>query len=192
MKHLIIIVTALFAVTSWASGGPEENKIVAQLKQEIVQDLKGNILANWAKHAPDPSGGFYGYLDYAWTPKEDASKGGILNARLVWTFSAAYRVLGDEQYLTLANRAQRYFLDHFIDKEYGGSYYTVTATGEPLDNNKQSYQNAFVIRLLPPANRWTITNNPTKMLLPSMACRSITAQQAIRKALTLLFPSIAK
>jgi len=145
MKHLIIIVTALFAVTSWASGGPEENKIVAQLKQEIVQDLKGNILANWAKHAPDPSGGFYGYLDYAWTPKEDASKGGILNARLVWTFSAAYRVLGDEQYLTLANRAQRYFLDHFIDKEYGGSYYTVTATGEPLDNNKQSYQNAFAI-----------------------------------------------
>ena len=145
MKNLSIVITALLIVTSCASGMSEEDKIVALLKQEITLDLTDNILANWAKYSPDPAGGFYGTLNYAWTPREGASKGGILNARLVWTFSAAYRVLGDEQYLTLANRAQRYFLDHFIDKEYGGSFYTVTAAGEPLDMSKQSYQNAFAI-----------------------------------------------
>jgi mannobiose 2-epimerase len=123
----------------------EEDKIMAQLKQEIAQDLTDNILHYWAKHAPDPSGGFYGTLNFDWTPREGASKGGILNARLLWTFSSAYRMLQDELYLTLANRAQRYFLDHFIDPEYGGSFFTLTSTGEPLATNKDTYQNVFAI-----------------------------------------------
>jgi len=84
-------------------------------------------------------------LNFDGTPRENAVKAGILNARLVWTFSAAYRVLKDEQYQTLANRAQRYFLDHFIDPEYGGSFYTVTASGEPLDMQKDTYQNSFAV-----------------------------------------------
>jgi len=123
----------------------EEDIIVAQLKQEIVQDLTENILPFWAKHSPDPSGGFYGTLNFDWAPRANAMKGGILNARLVWTFSAAYRMLKDEQYLALADRAQRYFLDHFIDPEYGGSYYTLTANGEPLNMQKNTYQNAFAV-----------------------------------------------
>ncbi|MDR0795419.1 MAG: AGE family epimerase/isomerase [Tannerella sp.] len=145
MKYLLIVITSLWVATSCSPKMSEEDKIVALLKQEIVQDLTENILAKWAKHSPDPAGGFYGYLNNTWTPREGAPKGGILNARLVWTYSAAYRVLKDEQYKVLADRAQRYFIDHFIDKDYGGSYYTVTAAGEPLDTNKQSYQNAFAI-----------------------------------------------
>jgi len=123
----------------------EENKIASQLKLEIVQDLTENILPFWANYSPDPSGGFYGTLNFDGTPRENAAKGGILNARLVWTFSSAYRMLEDEQYLTLANRAQRYFLDHFLDPVYGGSFYTVTANGEPLDMQKDTYQNAFAV-----------------------------------------------
>jgi len=127
------------------AGTSQEDKRVAQLKQEIVQDLTGNILPFWASHSPDPSGGFYGTLNFDGTPKAGAMKGGILNARLIWTFSTAYRVLKNEQYLTLANRAQRYFIDHFIDKEYGGSFYTLKADGSPLDSHKDTYQNAFAI-----------------------------------------------
>jgi len=123
----------------------EENKIASQLKLEIVQDLTENILPFWANYSPDPSGGFYGTLNFDGTPRENAYKGGILNARLVWTFSTAYRMLKDEQFLTLANRAQTYFLDNFIDSEYGGSFYTVNADGSPLDSQKDIYQNAFAI-----------------------------------------------
>jgi len=144
MKNIFIAILCLLVATSCARMS-EEDKIVAQLKQEIEQDLKDNILANWAKYTPDPAGGFYGYLAPDWTPRENASKGGILNARLLWTYSSAYRLLKDEQYLTLANSAQRYFIDHFIDKEYGGSFYTVTAEGEPLSMQKDTYQNAFAI-----------------------------------------------
>ena len=145
MKNLLIVIIALLAATSCATKISEEEMIVAQLKQEIVQDLTGNILPFWAKHSPDPIGGFYGTLIFDGTPREGAMKGGILNARLLWTYSSAYRILKDEQYLTLANRAQQYFLDHFLDPIYGGSFYTVTATGEPLQMQKQSYQNAFAI-----------------------------------------------
>jgi len=145
MKNLFLTITCLFIAISCAKKVSEEDKIAAQLKLEIVQDLTENILPFWANRSPDPSGGFYGTLNFDGTPLMDAEKGGILNARLVWTFSAAYRMLKDEQYLTLANRAQRYFLDHFIDHEYGGSYYTLTAMGEPLDTQKNTYQNAFAI-----------------------------------------------
>ena len=145
MKNLWIIATFWLMTTSCTPRMSEEDKIVAQLRQEIVQDLTENILPFWAQHSPDPSGGFYGTLNFDWTPRANAMKGGILNARLVWTFSAAYRVLKDEQYLTLANRAQRYFIDHFIDPEYGGSFYTLTANGEPLDMQKNTYQNAFAV-----------------------------------------------
>ena len=123
----------------------EEEKIVAKLKKEITQDLTENILPFWVKYSPDPSGGFYGVLNFDGTPKEKSMKGGILNARLVWTFSTAYRILKDEQYLTLANNAQRYFIDNFIDPEYGGSFYVLDADGAPFSEQKDTYQNAFAI-----------------------------------------------
>jgi len=145
MKHLLITITYLIVASSSATAMSSEDKTVVQLKQEIVQDLTENILPFWANHSPDPSGGFYGTLNFDGTPKADAPKGGILNARLIWTFSTAYRILKDEQYLKLANRAQRYFLDHFIDPEYGGSFYTLNADGTPLDMKKDTYQNVFAI-----------------------------------------------
>ena len=146
MKNLFFTIICLLITTAtFATGKPAEDKQATQLKQEIVQDLTENILPFWANHAPDPSGGFYGTLNFDGTPKAGAMKGGILNARLVWTFSTAYRMLKNEQYLTLANRAQRYFIDHFIDKEYGGSFYTLNADGSPLDSHKDTYQNAFAI-----------------------------------------------
>jgi len=150
MKKTAIAIMCLFVVTSCAtkSSSPSEDKALTQLKQEIVQDLTENILPFWAKYSPDPSGGFYGVLNFDGTPRADAPKGGILNARLVWTFSAAYRLLKDEQYLTLANRAQRYFIDNFIDPEYGGSFYMLSADGEPLDMKKVTYQNAYSIYCL--------------------------------------------
>jgi mannobiose 2-epimerase len=145
MRKNFIYLFMLLMTASCTSKVSEEDKIIAQLKQEVVQDLTDNILAFWVKHSPDPSGGFYGVLNFDGSPRANAMKGGILNARLVWTFSAAYRMLKDEQYLTLANRAQRYFLDYFIDPECGGSYYTVTADGEPLSTQKNTYQNAFAV-----------------------------------------------
>lgn len=69
----------------------------------------------------DPRGGFYGRIDGYGTLHADAPKGAILNARILWTFSAAYRVLGKEEYLSVATRAKRAVLDDFFDPEQGES-----------------------------------------------------------------------
>lgn len=38
-----------------------------------------------------------------------------------------------------------YILEHFIDHEYGGTYWSVTADGEPLDTKKQFYAQGFML-----------------------------------------------
>ncbi|MDR1356615.1 MAG: AGE family epimerase/isomerase [Tannerellaceae bacterium] len=145
MKNVLILITALCFALSCAHKPTPEEQTVNRLKQEIVQDLTENILPFWANHSPDPSGGFYGTLLYDGTPVDTAEKGGILNARLLWTYSSAYRMLKDENYKKLADHAQRYFIDHFIDKEFGGSYYVLNADGSPLMTQKNTYQNAFAV-----------------------------------------------
>jgi mannobiose 2-epimerase len=146
MKNVLTVLFSLFVTLSCpAMVTSGDDKIPAQFKREIVQDLTENILPFWATRSPDLSGGFYGTLMFDGTPDAKADKAGILNARLLWTFSAAWRILHDEKYRLLADRAQRYFLDHFIDKEYGGSFYTVHAGGTPADMHKDTYQNAFAI-----------------------------------------------
>jgi mannobiose 2-epimerase len=145
MKNVFIFIAVLCLAASCAVKPSPEEQAMNQLKQEIVADLTDNILPFWASHSPDPAGGFYGTLLPDGTAKDNAEKGGILNARLLWTFSSAWRVLKDERYKTLADRAQRYFIDHFIDKEYGGSFYVLNADGSPLATQKNTYQNAFAI-----------------------------------------------
>ena len=75
----------------------------------------------------------------------EAEKGAILNARILWTFSSAYRLLKKEEYLTTATRAKRFIIDHFYDKEYGGVFWSLDYKGHPLDKKKQIYALGFAI-----------------------------------------------
>jgi mannobiose 2-epimerase len=107
--------------------------------------LEQNILPFWMERMQDPRGGFYGRIDGYGTLHADAPKGAILNARILWTFSAAYRVLDKEEYLTVATRAKRAVLDDFFDPEQGGVFWSLNADGTPLDTKKQVYAIGFAI-----------------------------------------------
>jgi mannobiose 2-epimerase len=48
-------------------------------------------------------------------------------------------------YLNTAERAFVYIIDHFIDKKYGGVYWSVDYKGDPLDTKKQIYALSFAI-----------------------------------------------
>ena len=105
-----------------------------KMKAEMQDVLKKNILHFWMTQMVDEEhGGFYGRMDHSGTLHPDAEKGAILNARILWSFSAAYRVLGNPEYLAMATRAKDYIIDHFIDPEYGGIYWSVDYKGQPLD-----------------------------------------------------------
>ncbi|MDR3084825.1 MAG: AGE family epimerase/isomerase [Christensenellaceae bacterium] len=117
-----------------------------QLEKLALEEVEGNILPFWKKHAIDEKhGGFIGESTDDGTPVEGAPKCLILNARLVWSYASAYRVLGKPEYLELAKRAYDYFCEHFLDPEYGGAYYMVDYAGKPLQDHKMVYGNAFAI-----------------------------------------------
>lgn len=112
-----------------------------------MQDvLEQNILRFWLDRMVDREhGGFYGRIDGKGILHPESEKGAILNARILWTFSAAYRVLGNQDYLEASKRAYEYIINHFIDKEYGGVYWSVDYLGNPLDTKKQFYAIGFAL-----------------------------------------------
>ncbi len=122
------------------------NTKIELLKNELAEELTGNILPFWIHKMTDhENGGFLGQLDFQGRPVRHANKGGILNARILWTFSAAYRVFPKEEYLHMAHRAFQYLAENFLDPEYGGTYWELDYHGEVLNNKKQIYALAFTI-----------------------------------------------
>lgn len=119
---------------------------VKDLKHEVRDVLENNILNFWLNNMiDDENGGFYGQMTGKRELIKDADKGGILSARILWSFSAAYRVLGNAEYLEAATRMKDYILDHFYDQEYGGTYWSVDCKGQPKDTKKQFYAIGFMI-----------------------------------------------
>ena len=131
---------------------------VNQMVKEMQDVLTQNILHFWMTRMVDEeNGGFYGRIDGQGVLHPEAEKGAILNARILWTFSAAYRVLGNPDnsenpdnpdrpvYLEMARRAYDYFIEHFIDHKYGGVYWSLDYKGQPLDTKKQFYAIGFAL-----------------------------------------------
>jgi len=119
---------------------------VKTLKAEVRDVLENNILSFWLEKMVDKeNGGFYGQMTGEGQLVKTADKGCILNARILWSFSAAYRVLRKPEYLEAATRAKDYIINNFIDKEYGGTYWSLDYKGQPRDTKKQFYAIGFTI-----------------------------------------------
>jgi mannobiose 2-epimerase len=145
---LIVLILASVTISSFTekqSNGNSENRL-NQLKKDVSENLTKNILPYWSNRMVDyKNGGFFGRIDYNDKVYPGEDKGGILNARILWTYSSAYRILKDTAYLRLATRSKDYILQHFIDKQYGGAYRSVKSNGSPSDTRKQVYTQAFFI-----------------------------------------------
>ena len=119
------------------------------LRDGMREELTARILPFWMDVASDRQhGGIVGLIDEDGTPHPDAPKGVILHARVLWTFSAAYRALGDEAYRREADRAAVHFAAHFVDPTFGGVFWLLDARGRPLDERKHVYAQAFAIYAL--------------------------------------------
>lgn len=90
-------------------------------------------------------GGFYGRIDGHNTRHPRAHKGAVLNARILWTFAAAYRTFGAPEYRTVADRVFQYLATYFIDRMHGGVYWEVDYRGEPTNRKKQLYAQGFAL-----------------------------------------------
>jgi len=125
-----------------------------------------NVLKYWSTYTIDTvAGGFYGAVDNENIPDADTIKGSVLNARILWSFSAAYNLWKKPEHLQIAKRALDYIVAHFIDTRYGGVYWSVNSNGEPADTKKQIYGIAFTIYGLAEYYKATQDNDALKLAI---------------------------
>ncbi len=117
------------------------------MRAEILRELTDNILPFWQGRMRDPNGGFYGAADCNGIVDKKAPRAAVINARILWTFATATRVLG-ASYRATADWAFDYLRTRFLDGERGGVYWLLDAEGQPLSDRKQIYAQAFAIYAL--------------------------------------------
>ena len=121
------------------------NEQLRLYKDDMEMELQ-KILSYWMNYTIDTeNGGFYGKISDENVVVTGAAKGSVLNARILWAFSAAYRLTKHQPYIEIADRAYQYILNHFMDHENGGVYWSVDDKGLPLDTKKQVYALAFTL-----------------------------------------------
>ena len=59
------------------------------LASQMRRELTGNILPYWMEKMANPSGGFHGRIDGREHLDTHAPVGGIMTARVLWTFASA-------------------------------------------------------------------------------------------------------
>lgn len=123
-----------------------ETKIIDYLEKRLAKELYDNILPFWIDNTVDnENGGFLGQIFNDLSVEENAPKGLILNARILWTFSKAYNISKIKDYLDMATRAYEYLIDKFRDQEYGGFVWSVDYKGDFEDDKKRAYGQGFAI-----------------------------------------------
>lgn len=110
--------------------------------------LTRQLLPFWQKLRDEEHGGYYGYMDFDLSLDKHAEKGCILNSRILWFFSQAAMVLGDDGLTPYARHAYDFLRKKCLDVEQGGVYWSVTYDGRPLDDTKHTYNQAFAIYAL--------------------------------------------
>ncbi len=135
----------------------QQNIQTKQFQIEVEAELY-SILDYWMKFTVDDlHGGFYGSINNQNIPDVNAEKGIVLNSRICWSFSAAYSITKMPAHFAMAQRAFQYIFDYFIDREYGGVYWSVDVNGKMLQGKKQIYGLAFCVYAL--SEFYKISNN---------------------------------
>lgn len=108
--------------------------------EELLERLLG-----WWQEKVLLDEGFHGTVREDGTPDAEANRCLILGARLLWTYSTAWRVTGNACYRDAAEMLYRYVSGHFIDPVYGGAFFEITHDGKPAREYKHIYGEAFAI-----------------------------------------------
>jgi mannobiose 2-epimerase len=118
----------------------------ANFRNQLETEPIGNILLFWMTYPVDKTNeGIYEALSNNLRIHNEVPRSAILCARIMWTFSAAYRKFNKNEYLSLAGHAYAYLKGVFWDHDHGGLYWSVDDQGNPVRNRKHHYAQAFGI-----------------------------------------------
>lgn len=113
--------------------------------ENMKREFEGHVIPFWKGLIDRENGGFYGEMDFDLNLDKKAVKGCILNSRILWFFSNAFMTLGDTSCFEYAEHAFCFLKKAFLDREYGGVYWSVTFDGKPAEDMKHTYNIAFAI-----------------------------------------------
>lgn len=120
-----------------------------EYRKIFENELHNDILPYWMNYSVEKEGnGFYGAVNLKNEPILAANKSCVLNARILWTFSAAAKIYPGREYEEMAHRAYRVVMEDFADKEKGGFFMELNASNEVVNDTKHSYVQAFVLYAL--------------------------------------------
>ncbi len=115
---------------------------------EFRLHLENNIIPFWNRLKDDEFGGFYGFVSQDNVIDPKGEKGVILNSRILWFYSAAYKLLGNPELLEMADHAYAFLREHCWDRQYEGVFWSLNYDGTPCDDMKHTYNQAFAIYAL--------------------------------------------
>lgn len=114
---------------------------VPWFRSHVTEDL----LPKWLAVAPTPEGLLLPHVDAKWRPIDRGFGTIVSQGRLVHNFAVGYALTGEERYRSVARRGADYILEHFIDAEYGGTFWSVGLGGQVLEDRKDAYGHAFAV-----------------------------------------------
>lgn len=123
-----------------------DKPVLANHRQSIEAELRGNILPFWMEMVLDrENGGYYGSLSNDLVVDNEIPRSAVVSARILWTFAAAYRAYPDPAYLDAAQHAYNYLTGPLWDPQYGGIYWSVNRHGRAVNDRKHIYAQAFAV-----------------------------------------------
>ena len=114
-------------------------------KSDFSNELNHRILPFWLKLMDQENGGYYGVVDYQLTLRLEGPKGGVIGARHLWSYSAAYLVEKNTVYLDAATHAYHFLKTSLWDSQNEGIYWLVDYKGEPTIESKHIYAQSFAL-----------------------------------------------
>jgi cellobiose epimerase len=149
MKLRLRITALLVAVLALARALASADRKPQGLREwavEFHENLLPGVLQFWIDHAIDRRyGGMIGWLDRQGNPIPPGTKSLVQQARVVWTFAAAYRQHPDPVYKEVATHTLKFLREKMWDAKDGGFYWLVNREGGVVDGKKHLYGQSFAI-----------------------------------------------
>lgn len=140
---MILRIAVLLLGVLFAAAAP-----LSQHALEYRAELKNQVLPYWLTTIDLTNGGYLLSDDAVKGRSTPREKSLVSQARMVWTFSHVHnKGLDDAQgtYLNAARNGYHFLLNRFRDREHGGYFWKTSVSGEPTNERKIIYGEAFVI-----------------------------------------------
>lgn len=139
------LVLLLLIILAACTNDPAAKKTVLDgnyWRDQAIND----ILPYWTKYAMDSdSGAFITNLDADWNPVSNSHKYPSMIGRHIFSYSAAYLMTGNDEYLAIAQKTKDFLLEHAWDDENGGWYDVLNRDGTPAVTSKNMFIQTYAL-----------------------------------------------